>query len=223
MKATFLSWGAQLGHRGVITDEMRRLQGHHKPAQSSVTLYSRDDVGGQLELHRRLVDQVKQGWRPLTPQHRGGQAPCKEPSVEVELFKKDTPQYQWKIIHFYSSAQSAIPWTAQDADQVSIASSSSSGSSTDSSSDGSWSDVEQLDPSVEGVLALGLHRNTIHAMIATDKPIKHGAQFLDVHLKTGCGLTFTKDRISILELKASLEGKTACNHRGCNKLIASLF
>ena len=223
MKATFLSWGAQLGHKGVITDEMRRLQGHHKPAQSSVTLYSRDDVGGQLEFHRRLVDQVKQGWRPLTPQHRGGQAPCKEPLVEVELFKKETPQYQWKIIHFYSNVHSAIPWTAKDTDQVSIASSSESGSSTDSSSDGSWSEVETGDPSTDGVLALGLHRNTVHAMIATDKPIKHGAQFLDVHLKTGCGLTFTKDRISILELNASLEGKTACNHRGCNKLIASLF
>ena len=59
MKATLLSWGSQLGHKGVITDEMRRLQGHHKPSQSSVSLYSRDDVGGQLEFHRRLVDQVK--------------------------------------------------------------------------------------------------------------------------------------------------------------------
>ena len=43
MKATLLSWGSQLGHKGLVTDEMRRLQGHHKPSQSSVTLYSRDD------------------------------------------------------------------------------------------------------------------------------------------------------------------------------------
>jgi len=67
MKATLLSWGAQLGHKGVITDEMRRLQGHHKPSQASVSLYSRDDVGGQLEFHARLVAQIKQGWRPITP------------------------------------------------------------------------------------------------------------------------------------------------------------
>ena len=113
MKATLLSWGSQLCHKGLVTDEMRRLQGHHKPAQSSVSLYSRDDVGGQLEFHKRLVDQVKQGRRPITPQHRGGQAPCKEPSVEVELFKKESPAYAWKIVHFYESQSqsSGLPVT----------------------------------------------------------------------------------------------------------------
>ena len=223
MKATLLSWGSQLGHKGVITDEMRRLQGHHKPSQSSVSLYSRDDVGGQLEFHRRLVDQVKQGWRPITPQHRGGQAPCKEPHVEVELFKKSTPPYNWKIIHFYSNTAPDTNLVDKASDQVSIDSSSESGSSSDSSSDGSWSEVEETDPTNEGAIALGHHRNTVHAMIRTDKPIKNGAHFLEFSLKTGCGLNFTSDRIPILELTAPMDGKTACNHRGCNKLIASLF
>ena len=58
MKATLLSWSSQLCHQGIITEEMRRLQGHHKPIQQSVSLYSRDDVNGQLELQRRLIAQV---------------------------------------------------------------------------------------------------------------------------------------------------------------------
>ena len=131
MKATLLSWGSQLGHKGVITDEMRRLQGHHKPSQSSVSLYSRDDVGGQLEFHRRLVDQVKQGWRPITPQHRGGQAPCKEPQVEVELFKKSTPPYNWKIVHFYLNAAQDEHFHGPTSEQAAIDSSSESGESSD--------------------------------------------------------------------------------------------
>lgn len=84
MKDTLLSWGAQLGHKGIITDEMRRLQGHHKPAQSSVTPYSHDDVGSPLDFHRSLVAQVKQGWRPL--------------------------RYQWKIVHLYSNTNSQFQW-----------------------------------------------------------------------------------------------------------------
>jgi hypothetical protein len=169
------------------------------------------------------VDQVKQGWRPITPQHRGGQAPCKEPHVEVELFKKSTPPYNWKIIHFYSNTAPDTNLVDKASDQVSIDSSSESGSSSDSSSDGSWSEVEETDPTNEDAIALGHHRNTVRAMIRTDKPIKNGAHFLEFSLKTGCGLNFTSDRISILELTAPMDGKTACNHRGCNKLIASLF
>ena len=76
MKATLLSWSSQLCHQGIITEEMRRLQGHHRPIQHSVSLYSRDDVNGQLELQRRLIIQVVSGWRPITPQHRGAQMPA---------------------------------------------------------------------------------------------------------------------------------------------------
>ena len=78
MKATLLSWSSQLCHQGIITEEMRRLQGHHRPIQHSVSLYSRDDVNGQLELQRRLITQVVSGWRPITPQHRGAQMPASE-------------------------------------------------------------------------------------------------------------------------------------------------
>ena len=223
MKATLLSWGAQLGHKGVITDEMRRLQGHHKPSQASVSLYSRDDVGSQLEFHARLVAQIKQGWRPITPQHRGGQAPCGEPHVEIEQFKKDTPPYVWKVIHFYSNAMQPASIEIDDVSQQGDSSSASSEASSDLSSDGSWSEVEEPDMPSAQLLALGNHRHTIHAMIQADKAGRKGVHFLGVALKTGCGLYFTGDRISILEMSASLEGLVACNHRGCNKLIANLF
>ena len=207
----------------MITDEMRRLQGHHKPSQASVSLYSRDDVGGQLEFHARLVAQIKQGWRPITPQHRGGQAPCVEPHVEIEQFKKDTPPYVWKVIHFYSNAMQPASIEIDDVSQQGDSSSASSEASSDSSSDGSWSEVEEPDMPSAQLLALGNHRHTIHAMIQADKAGRKGVHFLGVALKTGCGLYFTGDRISILEMSASLEGLVACNHRGCNKLIANLF
>ena len=179
------------------------------------------EVGGQLELHKRLIAQVKQGWRPITPQHRGGQAPCKEPPVEVELFKKAMPHYTWKIIHFYSNEAQVSNISDAVSDQVAIDSSSESGESSDSSSDGSWSEVEETTPDFNGAIAMGHHRNTVHAMIKNDKPIKNGATFLETPVKTGCGLIFTHDRISFLDLTAPLDGKTACNHRGCNRLISS--
>ena len=70
IKATLLSWPSQLRHQGVVTMEMCRIQGHRKPIQQSVSLYSREDVLGQLELQRRLVTEIHWGFRPFTPQHR---------------------------------------------------------------------------------------------------------------------------------------------------------
>ena len=71
IKATLLSWSSQLRHQGMVSMEMCRLQGHHKPIQQSVSLYSRDDVLGQLELQKRLVSETHRGFRPITP-HTGG-------------------------------------------------------------------------------------------------------------------------------------------------------
>lgn len=170
MKTTLLPWGAQLGYTGVVTDGMRRLQGHHKPSQSSVSLYSRGDVGGQLEFHKRLVDQVKQGWRPITPQHRGSQAPCKEPNVEVAFFKKSPPPYVWKIVHFYSNTlQMFLQMQHLNPMQMQIpVQHQASEESSDSSSSGSWSDVDDQETQTPGVLALGHHRTTVHAMVKTE-------------------------------------------------------
>ena len=100
IKATLLSWSSQLRHQGVVTMEMCRLQGHRKPIQQSVSLYSRDDVLGQLELQRRLVSEIHRGFRPITPQHRGSQTPAVEPSTEIERYRKDWESYTWRLLHF---------------------------------------------------------------------------------------------------------------------------
>ncbi len=54
MKSTFLSWASQLAQQGLVTEEQRRQQGHHKPVQASVSLYSRDDTHAQISSHTDL-------------------------------------------------------------------------------------------------------------------------------------------------------------------------
>ena len=46
LKTTTLSWSNQLAQQGLVTDEQRHLQGHHR--KGSMRLYSRDDTAGQL-------------------------------------------------------------------------------------------------------------------------------------------------------------------------------
>ena len=65
-KATVLSWMNQL----LLSPSLRAMQGHHKV--DSVTLYGRDDVWLPLSGQRALRRALLLGWRPTTPQHRGG-------------------------------------------------------------------------------------------------------------------------------------------------------
>ena len=74
-KATVLSWMNQL----LLSPSLRAMQGHHKV--DSVTLYGRDDVWLPLSGQRALRRALLLGWRPTTPQHRGGQQPLQEPPV----------------------------------------------------------------------------------------------------------------------------------------------
>ncbi|CAE7210929.1 SMYD3 [Symbiodinium sp. CCMP2592] len=76
-KATLLSIMNQL----LLARELRSLQGHHK--FDSAALYSRDDVWLPLAGQRVVRRAVLSGWRPLAPQHRGGQAPAVEPEVQL--------------------------------------------------------------------------------------------------------------------------------------------
>ena len=84
VKTTTLSWSNQLAQRGLVTDEQRHLQGHHR--RGSMRLYSRDDTSGQLALQHTIISQVRGGFRFVTPLHRGSQAPLHEPEVALEKF-----------------------------------------------------------------------------------------------------------------------------------------
>ena len=68
-KTTLLSWANQLS----LSEDLRAVQGHHR--NSSARLCSRDDVFGAPALQSAVLKALQGGWRPLCPQHRGGQVP----------------------------------------------------------------------------------------------------------------------------------------------------
>ena len=93
LKATILSWAAQAN----LPETDRRIHGKHRPAQASVQLYSRDDFLGSLRVQTALIEQITNGWRPVTPLGRGGQIPMIEPSFVLEQFKKDRDCPEWNF------------------------------------------------------------------------------------------------------------------------------
>ena len=130
LKTTLLACAVQVPD---LTEEQRMLQGHHK-RNTSLRVYSRDEVFGQLSLQRHIISKVHQGWRPTLAQHRGSQLPMKEPDVTLERFRKDQPPYEWKRFKFSSAPASAEvinldPVPPQEASQSSDSSDSSSSSS----------------------------------------------------------------------------------------------
>lgn len=98
LKTTILSWSNQLAQKGLVTEEQRHLQGHHR--RGSMRLYSRDDTAGQLALQHTLITQVQHGFRFVTPLHRGSQQPLLEPTVTLEKFSKPLATYVWKFFPF---------------------------------------------------------------------------------------------------------------------------
>ena len=53
-------------------------QGHHRGKRTLGDRYSRDDTIYQLLLQKSIICKTKQGWRPNTPQARGGQHPISQ-------------------------------------------------------------------------------------------------------------------------------------------------
>ena len=177
LKCTLLSWACQLG----LSEEDRRQHGKHKPAQQSVSLYSRDDVVGSLRLQQQLVEQICRGWRPCTPLARGGQQPMIEPQFQLERFRKETGALTWKFFQFdrvpsFAADQDSTGPEPHDLGQDSGSESSDSSSSSNSSSDTETGD-NTMDPSSKkrrvqpsadkpAIYAFGLHRITWHVIAA---------------------------------------------------------
>ena len=214
MKATVLSWAAQLCHQGIITEEMRRLQGHHKPIQHSVSLYSRDDVNGQLELQRRLVHQVISGWRPITPQHRGAQMPASEPVVVLERFKKELAPVTLSVLRWIDMLPQTI------ASQVDLISDSDSSDSTSSSGSSDASDAAKPSSQTKPgqMLAIGAHRRVFHAMVECVDNTTGVCTWNDMPVQTACGKRFAANRITLTDVSTFPNGKS-CMHRGCQQWL----
>lgn len=216
MKATLLSWSAQLCHQGVITEEMRRLQGHHKPIQHSVSLYSRDDVNGQLELQRRLIHQVVSGWRPITPLHRGAQMPASEPPVVLERFRKELENMTLTVLCWIET----LPTQVASQVESSSDSASTDTSSSSASSDASTAEKPRTQQKSNSMLAVGIHRFLHHAMVECTDKTSDVCQWEGIPIQTGCGKRFVSSRITLMEAFTPPEG-TCCMHRGCQQWLQS--
>ena len=214
MKATILSWASQLCHQGFITEEMRRLQGHHKPIQHSVSLYSRDDVNGQLELQRRLIQQILAGWRPITPQHRGAQMPAAEPVVHLERFRKDLDSISLTVLHWDVKPPTFLASQVDSSSSSATAESSSSSGSSDSEA------VSKPPPQLKSdhILAIGLHRFVHHAMVESSVKNTGVSCWNDTPVQTACGKKFAPSRIHLMALFSPPAG-TRCMHRGCQQWL----
>ena len=79
----------------MIAPELRLLQGHHADPLKATRLYSRDDVNGALHLQWQLIVKIQSGWRPFTPQGRGGQRPIPEQAFALEKFDKVAKKHDW--------------------------------------------------------------------------------------------------------------------------------
>eukprot|EP00435_Cladocopium_sp_Y103_P070303 s255_g35.t1 len=131
LKATLLSWGPQVASH--TNTEQRLQQGHHVSQSSSLAVYSRDNVWGALEFQRQIIQQVRAGWRPQIPQHRGSQRPLQEPPVVLDFFSKKLPDFTFQWFDF--GAQSALELDPSDQLAAEESDSDSTSSSTSSTSD----------------------------------------------------------------------------------------
>lgn len=227
LKTTLLSWAAQAN----LPEEDRRLHGKHKASQTSVQLYSRDDIVGSLRLQNALIQKIQQQWRPATPLARGGQLPLTEPQFNLEQFRKDLPSINWKFFRFN------VPNPIQDladcstlTDEPELDSSGSSNSSGDESSASSSSSSEEavqpqkkrsvfhrndLGPAEE--ILVGLHRKTWHVMTVASVDTTDGPHWQDKSLKSACGRFFPQIQVCP-GVEMSLDTNQAlCSHVGCRK------
>ena len=111
LKTTYLSWMAQLS----LPPPARFLQGHHKPP-GSAQLYSRDDVWPALKAQVLLWRAVHSGFRPVRPQHRGGQAPLSEPPLELSGTSWSACSPQLRCFRIEDDATAFLTREAKDED-----------------------------------------------------------------------------------------------------------
>ena len=88
-------------------------QGHHRGKRTQGDRYSRDDTIYQLLLQKTIICKCKLGWRPVTPQARGGQHP-----IPQRPFIIPTGQLLWPP--FLDIASSSMDNIGQDLNSVSI-------------------------------------------------------------------------------------------------------
>ena len=225
LKATLLSWSSQLVD---IPEEWRRLQGHHRPSQPSVRLYSRDDTFGQLQLHRRLVDAVRKGFCPQQPLHRGGQAPALEPQIKLEAFTKEALMSPWGFFKQFDSP-SLHSWVDEETlefsdkhDPLPGEHDGQSGSSSSSSSSAHSveqdrkpkpkQDMPMQDRPQASTIRFGRVRNVIHVVADWIVPLHAEPS----ELRSACGRSFKLGlKLEPESFDPQQHASEMCNHGGC--------
>ena len=228
LKCTLLSWACQLG----LSEEDRRQHGKHKPAQQSVSLYSRDDVVGSLRLQQQLITQIGQGWRPCTPLARGGQRPMVEPSFQMEGFRKDAGSLTWNFFRFdrmpsFAADEACHAFQPDAVDQDPSSEDSDSSASSASSSDSAHVDTAteavakkrrvQSSTETPTVFAFGLHRTTWHVMLPCSDENPTAPTWQGQAWKTACGRYLRSSNITIGDDLSVKDAHVLCSHVGCRK------
>lgn len=218
LKATTLSWSNQLAQQGLVTEEQRHLQGHHR--RGSMRIYSRDDTAGQMALQDTLIKQVQSGHRFVTPLHRGSQQPIREPEVSLEKFCKAYQDYHWTFFPFRSASKdpilSGIPTSASNSSRETppvVTEASSDSESSSSSSSASSSDKAQEDLGVVDELVVARFTRVQHIMIETDD--SHCPFWENRYFRAACGARLPRDDCTFdVQLNPSF---SMCRHAACFK------
>ena len=217
-KTTVLSWAAQLP-QGVVSSEQRHLQGHHS-YQSSMRLYSRDDVHGALQLQSVMVEHIQKGFRPVQPIHRGGQEAFPSPAVVLERFSKSCDMTEFRWFNFLDEAESIeeIP-DGETAEEESSSSSSSSDSElSDAAQDSTKTISKHLPNDTIDEFWYGVTKLTVHAMIKDDNPsLTSALLFQGTAVKTACGRRMSISSIQVKEDLQNIKVPSFCQHPGCRR------
>lgn len=219
LKATLLSFGPQLG-RAVDADD-RLQQGHHADPRKSLHLYGRDSVWGSLRYQTTVIAKIREGFRPKTAQHRGGQSPLIDPPVVVELFKKQASAYEYRWLPF--SQPSLIEAEMEDpvAEEASSSSSSSDESSSSSQSTKGVKKSSVIPDKTSKVsdsfdeVVLAKHRRVTHAMVLASTAGQNFPQHQGQSWKPACGTHMAHGETTFLDEWSN--NLSFCQHPGCKR------
>ena len=203
LKVTLLSWGPQLGP--AVDSDDRLQQGHHADPRKSLHLYGRDSVWGSLRYQQTVIQKIRDGFRPKTAQHRGGQTPLSEPLVNIELFRKPADEFTYRFLPFSQQSQvlevEAEPWT--EAATVSESSSSEAWSQSDPEVEAQPNVTTTVHSKVDTFscdeVILAKHRRVTHAMVVSPSHTDTTPKYMEHWCKPACGTHMTHQETTFLD------------------------
>ena len=189
-------------------------QGHHRGKRTQGDRYSRDDTTYQLLLQKTVIMKTKQGWRPITPQARGGQHPILQRSFLIP-----TGSIRWPaFLEHFDRLDLSIPMGQEPNFPTSVGSQDpqlclqdDKASSTkakliidSSSSDSSSSSSEEADK----------QKNPGPFILNHFTRIAHLAKHKDGKLVPSCGAKFFNEKLYRVSDELP-EDYDLCQHKAC--------